>query len=109
MSVSLGLQLPNAITRLRSNVIIRQAKAFVNIQNKKSSKNSGTSLSYSPETEQDLTNLVENGEITLEEYGRRMLEIKESRSAEDLYSIARMSSEDINTTPILNNYISCYI
>lgn len=65
--------------------------------------------SYSPETEQDLRNLVENGEITLEEYGRRMLEIKESRSAEDLYSIARISPEDMNTTPTLNNDISCYI
>ena len=35
LSVSLGLQLPNAITSLRSGVIIHQAKAFVNTQNEK--------------------------------------------------------------------------
>jgi hypothetical protein len=35
LSVSLGLQLPNAITSLRSNTIIHQAKAFVNTQTEK--------------------------------------------------------------------------
>ena len=34
-------------------------------------------FSYTPETEQDLTNLVSNGEITVEEYGRRMLDLKQ--------------------------------
>ncbi len=35
LSVSLGLQLPNAITNLRSNNIIRQTKAFVNTSDEK--------------------------------------------------------------------------
>lgn len=33
LSVSLGIQFPNAITSLRSNVIIHQAQSFVNTQN----------------------------------------------------------------------------
>ena len=56
MSVNLGLQLPNIITRLRSNVIIRQAKALVNTQNKNISKNSGASLSYTPDEGIDNSN-----------------------------------------------------
>ena len=39
LSVSLGVQFPNAITSLNSNTIIRKANAFVNSLSKKSSKN----------------------------------------------------------------------
>lgn len=39
MSVSLGLQLPNALTSLDSNVIIRKARAFVNSKSKENSEN----------------------------------------------------------------------
>ena len=34
LSVSLGVQFPNAITNLDSNSIIRKARAFVNMQDK---------------------------------------------------------------------------
>ena len=43
--------------------------------------------------------MAREGEITTEEYGRRMLEMRESKSVDDIYAIARMSPEDLTTTP----------
>ena len=37
-------------------------------------------FSYTPADEQELTRMAQNGEISAEEYGRRMLEMRESRS-----------------------------
>ena len=59
-------------------------------------------FSYTPDDEQELTRMAQNGEITAEEYGRRMLEMKERKSADDPYTIAHMKPEDMLTTPKLD-------
>ncbi|MBR3894484.1 MAG: hypothetical protein IKJ35_04985 [Clostridia bacterium] len=50
LSVSLGVQFPNAITSLDSNTIIRQAKAFVKEKSKKVDQKSDRTVHYSKKT-----------------------------------------------------------
>ena len=78
---------------------VHQKNDVVNPSDEKTSKNSGESFSYTPADEQELTRMARDGEISAEEYGRRMLEMKESKSVDDIYAIARMSPEDLTTTP----------
>lgn len=82
-----------------SNKSISQGNDIVNTSDEKISIDSESSLSYTPADEQELTRMAQNGEISAEEYGRRMLEMRESKSADDIYAIARMSPEDMTTTP----------
>lgn len=70
-----------------SNKSISQERTVVNTSDKKTSTDSESSLSYPPADEQELTRMAREGEITTEEYGRRMLEIKESKSVDDPYAI----------------------
>ena len=83
------------------NGIIPQFKAAVSESSSSLSytPDSESSLSYTPADEQELTRMAQNGEISAEEYGRRMLEMRESKSADDIYAIARMSPEGLTTTP----------
>ena len=60
-------------------------------------------FSYTPADEQELTRMAQNGEISAEEYGRRMLEMKERKSVDDPYTIAHMKPEDMLTTPKLDH------
>ena len=52
------------------------------------------SYSYTPADEQELTRMAREGEISAEEYGRRMLDMRESKSVDDPYTIAHMKPED---------------
>ena len=88
-----------------SNGIIPQFKAAVSESSASLSytPDSESSLSYTPSDEQELTRMAQNGEISAEEYGRRMLEIKDSRHTADPYEIARMNKEDLeNPLPNVN-------
>ena len=92
------------IKRATSNDLsISQKNEVVNTSDKKTSTDSESSLSYTPADEQELTRMAQNGEISAEEYGRRMLEIKDSRHTADPYEIAKMNKEDLeNPLPNVN-------
>ena len=78
-----------------SNKNISQGNDIVNTPDEKTSKNLGASLSYTPAIdEQELTRMAREGEITTEEYGRRMLEMRESKSADDPYTIVSINNKN---------------
>ena len=52
-------------------------------------------FSYTPADEQELTRMAQNGEISAEEYGRRMLEMRESKSADDTYTVTSIAKTAI--------------
>lgn len=83
----------NTYSQEEVNEIIRQLREMYGYANSESS------LSYTPADEQELTRMAREGEISAEEYGRRMLEMKERKSVDDIYAIARMTPEDLTTTP----------
>lgn len=47
--------------------------------------------------------MARDGEITAEEYGRRMLEMKERKSAYDPYTISQLTEEAVQTLKISRN------
>ena len=60
--------------------IITHSKENVKSEFLDKEHHSGFSFSYTPADEQELTRMAQNGEISAEEYGRRMLDMKERKS-----------------------------
>ena len=89
LSVNLGLQLPNVITSLRSNVIIHQAKAFVNNPNKNNlhSDRSSDSVSNRSLLANALDSVAQN-------------EIERNKLAQYKAKIELIESEQANLTEI---------